>query len=97
MSDIYIEKNHPFDFHTARAQAKKWLAQAEQQFGLTAQYHEGEDIDTASISKAGVDAKATLTADKIVFEAKLGLFAKPLKGMIDAGIKEGLAGFFSKA
>ncbi|UXZ05199.1 polyhydroxyalkanoic acid system family protein [Moraxella nasicaprae] len=95
MSDILIEKQHQFDFLTARQYAKQWLAEAESQFGLTANYVEGVEQDTASISKAGVDAKATLTADKIVFEANLGFFAKPLKGAISAGINEGLQKYFS--
>lgn len=96
MSDIRIEKTHHFDFATARARAKQWLAEAEQQFGLTASYHEGETVDAASISKAGVDAKATLDAQKIVFEASLGFFAKPLKGVIYDGIHDGLQKYFAE-
>lgn len=97
MSDIRIEQAHSFDFATARAQAKKWLSEAESQFGLKADYIEGETADNASISKAGVDAKATLTADKIVFEASLGFFAKPLKSAISSGICEGLQKYFVSA
>ena len=51
-------------------------------------------MDTASISKAGVDAKAVLDAQKITFEASLGFFAKPLKGMIRDGINQGLQKYF---
>ena len=51
-------------------------------------------MDTASISKAGVDAKAVLDAQKITFEASLGFFAKPLKGMIHDGINQGLQKYF---
>lgn len=96
MSDIRIEKQNPFGFLTAREHAKKWLAEAEQRFGLKVNYVEGVDKDTASVSKAGVDAYAELTEDKIVFEAKLGLFAKPLKSAIESGVLEGLNKYFLK-
>lgn len=95
MSDIRIEKTHNFDFATARDRAKQWLAEAEQEFGLKATYTEGDTVDTASISKAGVDAKAVLDAQKIAFEASLGFFAKPLKGLISDGINDGLQKYFA--
>ena len=94
MADIHIEKNHNFDFQTARNKAKAWLQAAQAQFGLTAEYQEGEEQDTASIKKAGVDGRAVLTADKIVFEADLAFLAKPLKGMIKEGIEQGLDTYF---
>lgn len=47
MSDIRIEKAHSFDFITARTQAKKWLAEANERFGLDVAYQEGDSVDTA--------------------------------------------------
>lgn len=61
---------------------------------MSANYVEGETQDSVSIQKAGVDAKATLTADKVIFEAKLGFFAKPLKAVIESGIGDGLQKHF---
>lgn len=90
MSDIHIERSHSFDFETARAKAKEWLSHANQEYGLAVDYQEGEGQDVATVSKAGVDAKAILTADKIVFEATLGFLAKPLKGAIASSIEKGL-------
>lgn len=95
MSDIHIERNHSFNFETARTQAKKWLESANQEFGLDVTYSEGADQDTATIKKAGVEAVATLTADKVVFDAKLAFLAKPLKGAIQSGIEEGLKKYFA--
>ncbi|MDO5652454.1 MAG: polyhydroxyalkanoic acid system family protein [Moraxella sp.] len=94
MSDIYLEKPHNFDFETARSQAKKWLEEAQSQLGVTADYVQGVDKDTVSIQKMGVDGRASLTADKVVFEADLAFLAKPLKGVIADGIQEGLDRFF---
>lgn len=95
MSDIRIEKAHSFDFITARTQAKKWLAEANERFGLDVAYQEGDSVDTAAISKAGVNAKAVLDADKVLFEAELSFLAKALKTPISNGIQEGLNKYFS--
>lgn len=95
MADLHIEKQHSFDFETARTQAKKWLAEAQDSLGIEAQYQEGADCDSVSIKKAGVDGRATLYADKVVFEADLNFLAKPLKGVISNGIQEGLDKFFA--
>lgn len=95
MSDIRLEKAHSFDFETARTKAKEWLAEANERLGLDVQYQEGETQDTATISKAGVNAKATLDASKIVFEAELAFLAKALKAPIANGIQEGLDKYFA--
>lgn len=95
MADIQIEKAHQFDLATAREYAKKWLAEAESQFDLEANYEESEHQDIATIKKSGVDGKAILTADKIVFEANLGFLAKPFKSVIASGIQSGLDKYFS--
>lgn len=95
MADIHLERHHNFDFETARARAKKWLDEANRHFGLDVKYTEGGEKDTATIKKAGVDAKATLDKDKIVFEADLAFLAKPMKGAITSGIQQGLAKYFA--
>lgn len=95
MSDIHIERNHNFDFQTARTKAKDWLAHANQEFGLSVDYQEGDGCDIATIKKSGVEAKATLTADKIVFEATLGFLGKPFKSVITSGIENGLSKYFA--
>lgn len=94
MSDIHIERNHSFDLQTARTKAKQWLSDANQELGLDISYQEGELQDVATIKKSGVDAKAVLTADKIVFEATLGFLAKPFKSAISSGIQNGLDKYF---
>lgn len=95
MSDIRIERAHNFDLETARQKAKQWLLEANQKFGLDIDYQEGASEDVATIKKAGVNAKATLNADKIAFSADLAFLAKPLKGPIQAQIQEGLDRFFA--
>lgn len=96
MADIHIEREHNLDFATARSYAKAWLQKANDKFDLSVAYQEGDNQDTVKIQKSGVDATATLTAEKIIFEAELSFLAKPLKGMITSGVEDGLDKFFGK-
>ncbi|STZ63884.1 putative polyhydroxyalkanoic acid system protein [Moraxella lacunata] len=95
MSDLRIEKRHNFDLVTARTKAKAWLEEAKQEFDFEATYQEGADSDTVSITKSGVDGRAFLDSDKVIFEADLNFLAKPFKGVISSGIQEGLDKFFA--
>lgn len=94
MSDIHIEKNHNFDFITARTKAKAWLEKAQNELGVQVNYQEGDERDTATVKRSGVEAVAVLTSDTITFDAKLGFLAKAFKGQIEDGIKTGLAKYF---
>ncbi len=94
MADIELEKEHSFDFETARKQAKSWLAKAEEK-GIKVEYTEGETQDMAQIKQSGVDARAYLDAEKLRFEADLSFIAKPLKGKITSMVQEGLDKYLS--
>ena len=95
MADIEIEKEHSLDFNTAREQAKKWLESAKDKFWNKTNYVEGETEDNVTITRKGIDGKATLDANKIRFEATLGFLAKPLKGKIKDALDSGLSKYFS--
>ena len=94
MADIEIEKEHSLEFDKAREQAKKWLESAKEKFGLDASYVEGDNEDKVTISRKGIDGKATLDPNKIRFEATLGFLAKPLKGKIKEALDSVLSKYF---
>ncbi len=89
MADIELEKEHNFDFETARAKAKKLLASIEEK-GINVDYVEGENEDVANIKQSGVTARATLDENKLRFEADLAFLAKPLKGKIIEMVQRGM-------
>lgn len=95
MADIRIEKKHNFDLETARQKAQTWLAQVKKQFDLDAEYEQGTHQDVVRINRSGVDGRAILDADKLVFEADLAWLAKPLKGRIQSAIQDGMDKYFS--
>ncbi|MBS9779994.1 MAG: polyhydroxyalkanoic acid system family protein [Moraxellaceae bacterium] len=90
MADIELEKEHNFDFETAREKAQTWLEKAKEEMGLNIEYTQGETEDVASIKQSGVDARVFLDAEKLRFEADLNFIAKPLKGMISTKVQEGM-------
>lgn len=95
MSDIHIEKQHNFDLETAREKAQQWLNEAKSAYGLDVDYHQGSEQDTVQINRSGVDGRAVLDADKLVFDAKLGWLAKALKGKIEQELRAGLDKYFA--
>lgn len=95
MADIRIEKKHNLDFETARARATEWLNEAQAEHGLTVNVDQGAERDIASIKRKGIDGTATLDADRLLFEANLSWFAKPLKGQIEQILKSGIETYFS--
>ena len=94
MADIEIERQHNMDLATARHQAKQWLKQAWDEYGLDVDYVEGDSQDTASISRSGIAGHAVLDEQKIRFKAELGFAAKLLKGKIKQELENGLDEFF---
>lgn len=90
MADIELEKEHNFDFDTAREKAKSWLDTLNSKYGLNVEYIEGEGQDVAKIKKSGVDAKAYLDKNKVRFEADLSFLAKPMKSKITEMVQGGL-------
>lgn len=97
MVDIRIEKRHGMTLDEARQRARAWLSETQKTLNLDATYQEGQDTDQASIKALGVDGRAFLDADKLIFEADLAFLARPLKGKISQGIQEGLDRYFASA
>lgn len=94
MSDIHIEKKHNLDLPSARQKAKEWLNAVKNEFNVDAEYEEGTNQDVVHIEKMGVKGKATLDAEKVVFDAKLSFLASAMKGSIQSGIQSGLDKYF---
>ena len=89
MADIEIERQHNMDLATARHQAKQWLKQACDEYGLDVDYVAGDSHDTASISRSGIAGHAVLDVQKIRFKAELGFDAQFLKGKIKQQLENG--------
>lgn len=97
MADIEVERNHGLGLEEARSKAKQLLNKAQEKYGVSVDYVEGDTQDTASASHMGADVKGFLDADKVRFEIKLGFLARAMKGKIKEGLEKNLDKYLPNA
>ena len=90
MPDIHIERNHTLGIARARVVARKWIQQAEQEFGLECVYTQGESCDTATFTRAGIDGTVEVTDTTFKLEATLGFLFSSFSEMIEQKITRNL-------
>lgn len=90
MPDIHIERQHTLGIARARQVARKWVRQAEQEFGLDCVYTEGEERDVATFTRAGIDGTVEVTAQTLTFDATLGFLFRSFSEMIEQKISRNL-------
>ncbi|RUR68187.1 polyhydroxyalkanoic acid synthase [Variovorax guangxiensis] len=90
MPDIHIERNHTMGIARARVVARKWIQQAEQEFGLECVYTQGESCDTATFTRAGIDGTVEVTDTTFKLDATLGFLFSSFSEMIEAKITRNL-------
>lgn len=72
MPDIQIERSHDLGLPAARAIARRWVRQVEQDYGLSCSYEEGDTQDLGRFSRAGVEGRVEVSADCFRLHATLG-------------------------
>jgi putative polyhydroxyalkanoate system protein len=70
--DIQIERSHDLGLPAARAIARRWVRQVEQDYGLSCSYEEGETQDLGRFSRPGVAGRVEVSADCFRLHATLG-------------------------
>ena len=90
MPDIHIERSHQLGIEAARAIARKWVSQVEQDYGLACSYEEGQSRDIGRFSRAGIDGSVEVSGDSFRLQATLaGLFAS-FSGQIEQRLRQKL-------
>ncbi|GAA4337458.1 hypothetical protein GCM10023165_15480 [Variovorax defluvii] len=72
MPDIQIERRHELGLKAARDIARRWVRQVEEDYGLSCSYQEGETQDLGLFSRAGVEGRVEVSADRFRLHATLG-------------------------
>ncbi|VWX60445.1 Polyhydroxyalkanoic acid system protein [Burkholderiales bacterium 8X] len=83
MSDIHIDRKHRLGLPAAREVARRWLQEAEAEYGLSCSYTPGDTCDQARFSRAGVDGSFDVTADSFRLQAELGFLVSAFGGQIE--------------
>jgi putative polyhydroxyalkanoate system protein len=88
--DIHIERSHGLGLEAARAIARKWVRQVEQDYGLECSYEEGPTQDLGRFSRAGIDGSVEVSGDSFRLQATLaGMFAS-FSGQIEQRLRQKL-------
>jgi len=90
MAELHIMREHTLGLPKARKVAFKWAEQAEQEFGMTCVYEEGDAADEVSFSRAGVKGTLLVSAGHFDLRAQLGFLVGAFKHTIEAEIVKNL-------
>lgn len=90
MSEIQIAREHALGLAGARQLALKWVHAAEEHLAVHFVYEEGATVDRVRFKRAGVHGQLTVSEDKFVLEAKLGLLLAVFRHRIESEIVKNL-------
>jgi len=90
VADLHILREHTLGLTEARKVAFKWAELAEEEFGMSCTYEEGEVADEVSFTRSGVNGNLSVTQDKFELSAKLGFLLGAFKGRIESEIVKNL-------
>jgi putative polyhydroxyalkanoate system protein len=95
--DIRIHRDHALGLAEARRLALRWAELAGQKFGMACSYEEGQESDTLSFARPGVDGELTVTAQSFALEARLGFLLGAFKDRIEGEIVRNLDALLAEA
>ncbi|MBU1357816.1 MAG: polyhydroxyalkanoic acid system family protein [Gammaproteobacteria bacterium] len=90
MPDIHIERSHTLGLPAARETARNWLQQAERDYGMECAYTEGDTVDVAQFTRAGIDGSVEVSAEHFKLHATLGFLYGSFSGQIEQRLQENL-------
>ena len=97
MSDIKFQQSHSLGFDKARELAGQWMAEASQKMGLNCQCVQGEQADTITFERSGVNGTLRVSGDAFDLNIKLGMMMAAFKPMIEAEVSKNLGRIIEKA
>ena len=90
MPDIHIERSHQLGIDAARAIARIWVRQVEQEYGLECSYEEGPTRDLGRFSRAGIDGSVEVSGDSFRLQATLAGLIASFSGQIEQRLRQKL-------
>lgn len=90
MSRIHITREHRLGLPEARKLAVRWAETAQEHLGMEWLYEEGEEEDQLAFKRAGVHGTLTVTPERFMLDAKLGLLLAAFRHRIETEIVQNL-------
>jgi len=96
MADIHVHRSHAFGLTRARAIALSWAEELEERYGMDCTIHEGEDSDTVTFVREGVDGSLEVSGDSFELQARLGFLLSAFRKQIEAEVGRVLDALLAK-
>jgi len=90
MPDIKLKRTHKLGLAKARKIAWTWAEHVEQKFGMECTVVEGDETDTVTFERSGVNGELVVAADHFDLHAKLGFLLGAFSKTIEAEIEKEL-------
>lgn len=83
MADIHVHRAHAFGLTRARAIALSWAEELEERYAMDCTIHEGDDSDTVTFVRDGVNGSLEVRADSFELQARLGFLLSAFRKQIE--------------
>ena len=83
MPDIHIERKHGLGLARARKVAREWVAQVEQDYGLTCKTDSHKKGDQVQFSGSGINGTVEVTATRFALHARPGFLLDAFSSTIE--------------
>jgi putative polyhydroxyalkanoate system protein len=90
MADLHIQRKHSHGLKEIRKIAFTWAELAEEEFGLSCTYQEGELEDELFFTGLGVRGRLLATHDTLEITVELGVLIRAFKPNIESQIVKNL-------
>jgi putative polyhydroxyalkanoate system protein len=97
MSDIKFQQAHNLGMDKARELAVKWIDDASKKMGLSCKHVQGQDQDTITFERMGVNGTMLVSGSSFDLNVKLGMMMAAFKPMIESEIAKNLGRIIEKA
>jgi putative polyhydroxyalkanoate system protein len=97
MSDIKFQQSHDLGMDKARDLAVKWIEDASKKMGLSCKHVQGDQQDTITFERMGVNGTMLVSGTSFDLNVKLGMMMAAFKPMIEAEISKNLGRIIDKA
>lgn len=83
MADIHVHRTHAFGLTRARAIALSWAEELEERYAMDCTIHEGDDSDTVTFVRDGVNGSLEVRGDSFELQARLGFLLSAFRTQIE--------------
>ncbi len=90
MPDIHIHRAHRLGLPKARQIASQWAADAQDKFDMVCTLVPGDEVDTVTFTRVGVNGTLRVAADHFELNAKLGFLLGAFSKTIESQIEKNL-------